>query len=394
MRCIPFLAIAGVLACNVPSQAHDEQHGDAHADEPRDADDHEGDHDGAGQTITLDPHVVERNRIETSPVLNHLLLGALEVPAEIQVDRTRVAHVTPLVRGRLTDVEVRLGDAVEKDQVLARMQSTDLGSIRAALKQAKARKRVADAALERKRRLAESGVAAKKDLLDAQGEVDKAAADVQAARAELSVYGSSSEGSGAGVAIRSPLSGLILERHATEGEVATSGSSLFVVADLDRVWAIGSVFERDVFRVANGLPAEVSVIAAPGRSWRGIIDYVDASIDPESRTMAIRVELDNPDGVLRPGLFGTIAIGEHEANGREVLAVPEQALQMVEGRTVVFVERETAVFQALTVIPGARAHGLVEIKDGLALGTNVVVEGSFVLKSKLLEAALGDGHAH
>ncbi len=302
--------------------------------------------------------------------------------------------MTPLVRGRLTDVEVRLGDAVAQEQVLARMQSTDLGSIRAALKQARARKRVADAALERKQRLAESGVAAKKDVLDAQGEVDKAAADVQAARAELSVYGSGSEGSGAGVAIRSPLSGVVLERHATEGEVADSETALFVVADLGRVWVIGSVFERDVSRVVKGLPAEVSVIAAPGLSWRGVVDYVDAAIDPESRTMAIRVELDNPDGVLRPGFFGTIAIGEPEAHGREVLAVPEQALQTVEGRTVVFAEHSPAVFEALTVIPGARAHGLVEIRDGLTAGTNVVVAGSFVLKSKLLESALGEGHAH
>lgn len=388
MRPMFLCTLAWALACGAPARSG-EHHGDGHDHDL----DQVLDHDESAR-IALDPHVVERNGIETTPARTHLLLGALEVPAEVQVDRTRVAHVAPLVRGRLTDVEVQLGDIVDKGRVLARMQSTDLGSIRAALKQARARKRVADAALERKQRLAESGVAARKDLLDAQGEVDKAAADVQAARAELSVYGSDSEGAGASVAIKSPLAGIVLERHATGGEIVDSATPLFVVADLGRVWVIGSVFERDIYRVVRGLPAEVSVIAAPGRSWRGVVDYVDATIDPESRTMAIRVELDNADGVLRPGFFGTIAIGEPEAEGREVLAVPEPALQTVEGRTVVFAEREPAVFEALTVIPGTRAHGLVEIKEGLEVGTPIVVAGSFALKSRLLASSLGEGHAH
>lgn len=379
------IGLVALVSCGSPTsrgEAGGDHHGDVHGAE------------GDAQRIGLDPHVVERNGIRTAPAQTHLLLGALEVPAEVQVNHIRVAHVAPLVRGRLQKVEAHLGDQVRKDQVLAKMQSTDLGNLRAALKQAEARKRVADAALERKKRLADAGVTATKELVAAEGDVEKAAADVQAARAELSVYGVGSRGSGASVALHSPLAGVVLERHAIEGEVVDSATTLFVVADLSRVWVIGSVFERDVSRVVRGLPAEVSVIAAPGRSWRGVVDYVDAALDPESRTVAIRVELDNHDGVLRPGLFGTIAIGEAEAEGREVLAVPDAALQNIEGTMVVFAEVEPSVFEALTVVPGARAHGLTEIKDGLEVGTPIAVAGTFALKSKLLESSLGEGHAH
>ena len=394
MRTALSIWLVALVAC-APPASHEEAHGDDHGDEGHsDHGDEVHGSDESAQRIELDPHVVERNGIRTAPAQTHLLLGALEVPAEVQINHVRVAHVAPLVRGRLQTVDAHLGDAVTKGQVLAQMQSTDLGSLRAALKQAQARKRVADAALERKQRLADSGVTAKKDVLAAEGDVEKAAADVQAARAELSVYGVGGRGSGASVSLRSPLAGVVLERHAIEGEVVDSATTLFVVADLGRVWVIGSVFERDVSRVVKGLPTEVSVIAAPGRSWRGVVDYVDPALDPESRTVAIRVELDNLDGVLRPGLFGTIAIGEPEAEGREVLAVPDAALQNIEGRMVVFAEVAPSVFEALTVIPGARAHGLTEIKDGLDVGTPIAVAGSFALKSKLLEASLGEGHAH
>lgn len=385
---VQLLFVAGVVACASPPAVTGEGHAEEHHD------DEEEEEEQPPRRVALDPHVVERTGIKIQAAQTHLLLGALEVPAEVQVNHTRVAHVAPLVRGRLTTVDAHLGDTVAKGDVLATMQSTDLGSIRAALKQAQARKRVADAALERKKRLAASGVTAKKELLAAQGEVDKAAADVQAARAELSVYGAGGRGKGAGVALRSPLAGVVLERHAIEGEVVDSATTLFVVADLSRIWVIGSVFERDVSRVAKGLPAEVSVIAAPGQSWRGVVDYVDSALDPESRTVAIRVELDNLNRVLRPGFFGTIAIGEPEAEGREVLAVPDEALQNVGGRMVVFSEAAPSVFEPLTVIPGARAHGLVEIKDGLQVGTPIVIAGSFALKSKLLEASLGEGHEH
>lgn len=352
------------------------------------------DPDSAWGTVTLSAHVVARNGIRSAPAQTHLLLGALEVPAAVQVDGTRLTHVAPLTRGRLSSVGVGLGDRVERGQVLATMQSTDLGSIRAALIRAQVRRRMAEATLARKRRLTQSGVNATKELDIAQGDVDQAKAEVAAARAELSVYGADRRGKGAAISLRSPLTGIVLQRHAIEGEVVDSATTVFVVADLSRVWVVGHVFERDVARVVEGLPVEVSVIAAPGRSWRGVVDNVGATLDPSTRTVSIRVELDNADGLLRPGLFGTIAVGEAEAGGQEVLAVPDSALQRVGASMVVFAEEAPARFVPRVVVPGARAHGLVEIKDGLDVGTSVVVAGSFALKSKLLEASLGQGHAH
>jgi cobalt-zinc-cadmium efflux system membrane fusion protein len=161
---------------------------------------------------------------------------------------------------------------------------------------------------------------------------------------------------------------------------------------------MGRVYEQDLSRVAEGLPAEVALIAYPGRTWTGVIDYVSSTLDEDTRSVAIRVVLDNPEGVLRPGMFGTIALGQVEPDGgatAEVISVPETAVSTMGDRTVVFVAGdEPGGFRVRDVVPGANAHGFVEIREGLEPGEAVVNRGAFVLKSEFMKASIGEGHEH
>lgn len=372
--------------------------------------DHGGEHEGGGEhkgggehgghsgEIVLDAHVIERNGISTEPAKRRLLLGSLEVPAEVQVNPDRTAHVASLVPGRLVEIRAALGDQVEEDDVLAVVDSVELGRARANLMAARAREKAASAERERMETLADEGISAKKLRVEARSRAEQARAEVAAARATMSVY-SLKGGSGPELSLRSPLSGTVIERHASPGEIVDRATPSFVVADLTQLWVMGRVYEQDLRRVREGVEAEVALIAYPGRTWPGVVDYISSTLDEDTRSVAIRVVLENPDGLLRPGMFGTIALADGKGGiartGGGPLSVPESALSSVGDRTVVFVVGdEPGAFVPRDVVPGARAHGLVEIREGLKEGEQAVVRGAFVLKSELLKGSIGEGHEH
>lgn len=394
MRARAIVAVLLTLALSACQNSRDEEHEVGHGEHG------EGEQaDPRHNEIVLDQHVIDRNGIETEAARKRLLLGSLEVPAEVQMNPDKTAHVASLVPGRLTEIRAALGDTVEKDDVLANVESVELGEARAKLKAARARKKAADAAVLRASTLAGEGIAAKKSRVDAQARADEAAAEVSGARATLSVYGVTG-GSGPSLPLKSPLSGTVIERHASPGEVVDRETDSFLVADLDQLWVMGRVYEQDIGRVAEGANAEIALIAYPGQTWAGVVDYVSSTLDEETRTVSIRVVLENPDGLLRPGMFGTIALGETEPTGSgetpEVLSVPDTALSTMGDRKVVFVSSndERGAFEARDVVPGASAHGFVEIKDGLKEGEQVVSQGAFILKSEFMKSTIGEGHEH
>jgi cobalt-zinc-cadmium efflux system membrane fusion protein len=246
--------------------------------------------------------------------------------------------------------------------------------------------------LDRQKRLRKAGINSERNLLMAQFEVAEADADQDAAASRLRVYGVGG-GSGPDMSLSSPIAGAILERHATQGENVSQDDNLFVVADLSVVWVIGRVYEQQIAQVSIGMAATLTLVAYPGRSWTGKVDYLASALDKETRTLAVRVEIPNPDGVLRPGLFGTLRLTG--ADGTDGVLVPELAVQMMEGRSVVFVPGEhEGEFEAVTITVGRTSNAYTEVLAGLTSGTQVVAQGAFVLKSELMRGELGHGHAH
>ena len=367
--------------------AHDE-----HAQEAA-HDDHDG--PGPGGMVRVSKAGLERSGIQTEPVRLERLVGGIDVPAEVQLNPNRTAHITPMVAGRINEVYVSLGDSVKAKQALATMRSVALGETRSSVTNARAAVEVARANFVRQEELKREGIGSQRAYLEAQGELRAAESDLAAATERLHVYGGR-KGAGSATTIRSPLAGIVIERHATAGEVVSEGSSLFMVSDLSRVWIVGRVYEQDVAAARVGAPAVVSLQAYPGKSWPGEVSYVSHTLDPHSRTLDIRVELDNPDGTLRPGLFGRISLSPEGDHAEQVSVIAQSAVQRVEGQTLVFVATdEPGVFRTAFVTLGARSHGKVEIRDGLAEGDQVVVSGAFTLKSELLRGQLAEGdHAH
>lgn len=339
--------------------------------------------------VRLSAAAVERSRIRVSEAKRQALAGVLQIPAEARLDPDRTAHVTPIVQSQIAEVKVKLGDRVKQGQPLAVLKSVELGEASAGIRSAKAALSVAEDNLARQRQLLDAGVGAQKSHVEAEGELRKAKAALSAAQARASIYG----GAGGGV-VKSPLSGTVIERHATAGEVASPERPLFVIGDVSRVWIVGRVYEKDVGLVKAGLPATVRLQAYPARSWTADVDYVSAVLDEATRSAEVRLTLANEEGLLKPGLFGSILLGRPDA-GDPPVVVPESAVQDLEGKTVVFVPAsEPNAFVAKPVVTGARADGWVEIVSGIDEGQRLVVEGAFTLKSAVLAGELGEGHAH
>lgn len=383
---MPWTLALTLLLAGCPGQ-HDEH--DQHEDAVDDR------HEERAGVVQLSEIGIERSGITVAPVRRELLVGGVDVPAEVQLNPNRTAHVAPMVTGQIDEVHVSLGDSVRAKQALATIRSVALGEARSAVANARAAVEVARANFLRQEELKREGIGSQRAYLEAQGDLRSAESNLAAANERLQVYGGR-KGAGSMTVIRSPLDGTVIEKHATTGEVVSEGSSLFMVSDLSRVWVLGRVYEQDVSAASVGAPAVVSLQAYPGKSWNGEVSYVSHTLDPHTRTLDIRVELDNLDGILRPGLFGRIALSPEGEGAAPVLVVPEGAVQRIEGQALVFVATgEPGVFRRTFVTLGVHARGLVEVRDGLADGDQVVESGAFTLKSELLRSRLSEGdHGH
>ncbi|MFO0571966.1 MAG: efflux RND transporter periplasmic adaptor subunit [Polyangiaceae bacterium] len=387
LRSVVLAVALGVAGCRQAPHTEEGNRGAEKDNAAAHKDEKQGAH--AKGEVHLSAAAVERSRIRVGEAKRQALAGGLHVPAEVRLDPDRTAHVTPIVQSQITEVKVKLGDQVKKGQPLAVLKSVELGEASASIRSARASVSVAEDNLARQRQLLDAGVGAQKSHVEAEGELRKARAALSAAQTRAGIYG----GAGGGV-VKSPLAGTVIERHATAGEVASPDRPLFVVGDVSRVWIVGRVYEKDVGLIKAGLSATVRLHAYPARAWTAEVDFVSAVLDEATRSAEVRMTLPNDEGLLKPGLFGTIVLGAPDA-GVSPVVVPESAAQELEGKTVVFVPAdEPNAFVAKTVVIGARADGWVEILTGLAEGQKVVVEGAFTLKSAVLAAELGEGHAH
>jgi cobalt-zinc-cadmium efflux system membrane fusion protein len=178
----------------------------------------------------------------------------------------------------------------------------------------------------------------------------------------------------------------VLERSVTPGGAVTPGAGLFVISDLSTLWALAEIDETKIPRTHIGQPVEVFVTAYPDRVFSGDIIFVADTLDPKTRRITVRCRVPNEEGLLKPQMFATIALGEEEP--RKVAVVPHAAVQQIDGDSVVFLAQDDGTFQRRQVRTGGDIDGSVEILEGLKPGDRIVSTGSFLLKSELLRSAI------
>ncbi|HEV2721165.1 MAG TPA: efflux RND transporter periplasmic adaptor subunit [Thermoanaerobaculia bacterium] len=179
--------------------------------------------------------------------------------------------------------------------------------------------------------------------------------------------------------IYAPASGVVMTKTAVEGAKVTAGEPLFEIANLDRVWMQADVYESDLPFVRAGAPATATLSYIPGRTWSGRVTFIAPTVDPMTRTVKVRTELDNADGALKPDMFGDVVI---EQPARQVIAVPHSAVLQTGTRALVYVAKADGTFEPRDVAVGTKSGDLREIREGLRAGERVVTEANFLVDSE------------
>ena len=344
------------------------------------------------QRLALSAGSQAKNPIEVGVVARTRLAGDIQLVGTVVFHEDHIAQVGPLVAGRVSRLAAGVGDHVKRGQVIAEIESADVGQARAELVASRARLAAAQANLRRESDLADRHISSERERELAQAQAATEQANVRAAVMRLRAIGLSPSDIeqaerhdlGGLVPMRSPLEGTVIERKVTLGQAVERATDAFTIADTSVVWVALDLYEKDLFRVRTGQPVEVSTESRPGETFRGKVGFIVPVVDPATRTAKVRLELGNPKGLLQAGQLVTARIlGQSDGAAAEVLAVPRSAVEQVEGKTVVFVENGTG-FERRNVLIGRSAGDHVEIRGGLNPGERIATRGAFLLKSELL----------
>ncbi len=381
------------------SRAPDDPEGHDHSDE-------EGEHGQEGghdeeRVVELTPEAVAASRIRVQAAAEGHITSGLTVPGRIALDPRKDAVVGAWIAGQVDSIAVRPGDVVKRGQRLAKVQSPELGEAVAAFRTAKARDDAADARLARLKRLAADGVSSQAQVLEAEADHAEAEGAMEAAEERLRVLGvsldiaapHSGEHFPSRVPVRSPIAGKVLTMNAAVGANVEPGQPLFHVGDLDEVWLLLNIYERDLSVTREGQTVRFTVQAWPQEVFEGTVAQVGDWIEPEARTVEVRVVVANPDHKLKPNMFANaeLSLG---ANTEIGVILPAVAVMELDGSEVVFVEEEPGHYVATPVAVAQRSTTDVRVETGVNVGDRVVVDGAFALKSELEKGDLGHGHAH
>ncbi|HZR77702.1 MAG TPA: efflux RND transporter periplasmic adaptor subunit [Chthoniobacterales bacterium] len=186
--------------------------------------------------------------------------------------------------------------------------------------------------------------------------------------------------------LKAPIDGVVMDRKASAGELVGKEKEIFTISDPADLWVIAEIKERDIGAVKVGQAASFTVLAYPGETFRGKIVRIANVVETESRTVEARIEVNNADGRLKPGMFADVEIVTTVLEN--VIVIPDTALQTEEDNQIVFVALDTNKFQKRIVKLGLEHQGRVQILEGVKKGENVVTDGSFILKSEMLKGEM------
>jgi len=325
------------------------------------------------------------------------LKSTLQVPGEVQFNENKLAHVGSRVPGRIVEVIANLGDQVKEGDSLGVIDSTELGAAQSEYLKAKANLHAQEKSYARAKKLLEGKAISLGEYQKREAEYMTMGAEFKATEDRLHLLGLSEEevkhiGSehviNSKVAVRAPFSGTVIERHATLGEVIEPATKLFTIADLSTLWVIAEVPEKDIPKVKIGLPVEIKVSPYPNDVFEGNLTYIGDQVEPSTRTIKARAEIDNALAKLKPKMFATIFITTEVIS--DVVAIPEEAVQTYEDKKIVFIDKGNGIFERREVSVGRQVDSYYEIINGVKPGEKVVTKGSFTLKSEAQKGELGE----
>lgn len=323
-----------------------------------------------------DVNVVQTDHPEQFPLAtatDYTATAQIVATGAVTPDVARTVPVVSLATGRVVEVKARLGDVVKKGQVLLMVQSADVAGAFADYRKAVADEKLANTQLERAKLLYGKGAISLNDTQVAEDAEAKAQVDVENATEHLKVLGGNIDHPAAVVNIVAPISGVITDQQITNaaGVQGLASPNPFTISDLSTVWIICDVYENDLPNVHVGETADIRLNAYPGKVLTGRISNVSPVLDPTIRTSKVRIEVANPGGILRVGMF--VSATFHGQKKETHAAVPASAVLHLHDRDWIYVPAGDKKFRRVEVNAGQQLPGnLQEIVSGVKAGQQVV----------------------
>ena len=343
--------------------------------------------------------VQKQNGVVVVPAKKQRLAGVISATGKVEANADRIAHVSPRISGKIVAVKASLGDSVAAGQALAILDSVELGE---ALNRTTSQKpnlpwpnrTWSGLRTWWKRRLRPVRISFRPRPISGWPKPSctptKSVCPCMASQPPT-LKGKTTKSR----SCRSALPSAALSRRNTplSANSPDPSKSLYTVADLSSVWVLVDINEKDLAKVRKGQSAIVTVGAFPDIKFRGRINHIADVVDQSTRTVKARIEVANPGRKLKPEMFASVELAL-PTDATAVLAVPEDAMQDLDGKKVVFVAENEAEFAARQVQAGRVADGMIEIVSGLKEGERYAVKGSFILKSEIKKGELVDEHGH
>ena len=388
-----------LMSAPVIAEEHAHDHDKANAQDDHEeaghADEHEGhgghgDHE-EGRAIKLTPAQIKQAGIQSEVIYHRATLQAVHAPGSITFNTYNLADVTTMVDSVIHARHVRLGAEVKKGQKLVTLISSELAQAEASYLRAEAEHRKSRLELKRLEGLVKEKIVSLARLQQAQSTYQAAHANLAASKAALSSYGmhqkeisqllkASQYGQ---LTLYAPVSGTIVADDFRTGQHIAAGTRLLQIADESTVWVEVKLSHSQM----NGIHAGRSaVISSKGDNqlYRGKVINIHHQLDQTTRTVGVRLEVENPEDALHPGMFVQAEI--EAGSGEEALLLPAQAVQRQGSELIVFVEEEPGHFERREVKVGKASMGMVSVLEGVKEGEPVVVKGAFVLASELAKS--------
>jgi cobalt-zinc-cadmium efflux system membrane fusion protein len=377
---VPVLGIMGALLA--PASCTPHRKGDPSA----------APHDTSELWLTADE--VAHAQIDVTALDDHTIEDTLRTSGRVAFDDQRVAHVFSPVTGRVARIDAALGSRVEKGSLLAIIQSPDIGQASADLGKADADLIAAEHDYKRKELLLQSNAISAADYEASQDVYLQAKAERTRAQQKAALLNTGASNLGnLGYGLIAPIPGEVIARNLNPGiEVqgqyggGNAAVELFTIGELDRVWVLADIYERDLARVTVGARVVVDVVAYPDRTFEGNVDWISGTLDPGTRTAKVRCTFDNPDHLLRSEMYATVRIHVTE---RRALAIPNEAIVESGDQAVAFIktglERNGRIqFQRLPILVDEKGcNGLRPVLHGLDKGMMVVTNGAQTLFDRM-----------
>jgi len=336
--------------------------------------------------IMITPEI--QKQIKTDTVSYQDISDTLLIPGRLETQNRRLAKIGSPITGRVSNLYVSLGDVVKKGQVLARINSIELTQTQLNLIKSSQLIGLKTKAVERAKLLFEADVISKAEMLRVENELDAVKADYRASRDQLMVLGMSEkavekiETSGQINSFGDVISrfdGIIISRSINEGQIVNPQDDLFHVADLSKLWAIANIPEQQSSFIQKDEVVEIEIPALDNKKLNAKIIFEDSIVDPQTRTVMVRAELDNTNLLLKPDMLTSMHISSKKISK---MAIPISSVVRENDRNHVFVQNKPQTFRLRDVELGNKDGKLVTVLSGLSQGETIVTEGAFHLNSE------------